>query len=666
MTDTSGIRVETNGGATHAGTGNLYNNNYFMGHRPEDSGGLGPRRRVAEDQLSWRRRVLVAPQNMGQARRLLADTGTVILDGAPGAGRTCTAYVLLREHRRDTGVLHELQPDENELPPLHDPDLVGAGDQLLLDLSQADDVQWERACRDLPALRKTVHDQHAHLVVVMPHHLPLDSDLQHYRLVITAPDALTVLRRHLRVHGLPPGDYMQPHGAVTEFLRNRPMREIAAFADLIRRAREADPDKDFTHWCDKAVGARGDLRRKAADKAAGLRQAPQRALLVTTAMLHGAHADLIHRAVQILLDITGYPPEQLPLLEHKDLAERFKEIGAESDAHGRVWFTDLDDDQAVRTHFWDHLPGLRPHLDTWTLQLVNLSDRHMTADVRSDLVTRLAGQYLRAGRNPDLVFLAEHWAASPAGRLSRDAALQALACGLNDPGKGARFRQLIYHWCAERRPKGDFAQVLIEVCAEVIAPTHPDQALIRLHHLARRERGTIRGLQALDELVASSRRLRRLLLHRLARSEPALPDLAIFLQISDPQPLTQPGATTPLVHDEGVRRSLTDCWHAVLATLPRTQWHTHAERWLHHAAHEEHNSGEVLLDVLVGAAQRCQGRSGSVFAALYASARDAERSADGRPQRSAATTELLLSKIRAAQGLGPTISTTTSTGGSRP
>jgi hypothetical protein len=664
VTDTSGVRVESTGGNTHAGTGNIYSNNYFMGPRQEGWGGPGPRRRVAEDQLSWRRRVLVAPQNMGQARRLLADTGTVILDGAPGAGRTCTAYVLLREYRQDTGVLHELQP-EKELP-LHDPDLVGAGDQLLLDLSQADDAQWERACRELPSLRKTVHDQHAHLVVVMPHHVRLDSDLQNYRVVITAPDALTVLRRHLRVHGLPPGDYMQPHGAVTEFLRDRPIREIAAFADLIRRAREADPDKGFTHWCDKAVTARGDLRRKAADKAAGLRQAPQKALLVTAAMLHGAHADLIDRAVQILMDIIGSPFEQLPLLEHKDLAERFGEIGADSDARGRVRFTDLDDDQAVRTHFWDHVPGLRPHLDTWTLQLVNLNDRHMTAEVRNDLVTRLAAQYLRTGRNLDLVFLAENWAASPAGRLSRQAAAQALACGLNDPGQGARFRQLIYHWCAERRPRGDFAQVLIEVCVEVIATTHPDQALIRLHHLARRERDSARALQALDELVATSRRLRRLLLHRLARSEPAPPDLAIFLQISDPQPLTQPSATTPLVYESGIRRSLTECWYGVLATLPRTQWHPHAERWLHHAAREEHSGGEVLLDVLVGGAQRCQGRSGSVFAALYASARDAERSAGGHPQRSAATTELLLTKIRAAQGLDPTVSATASAKGSRP
>ncbi|WP_425472842.1 helix-turn-helix domain-containing protein [Streptomyces botrytidirepellens] len=31
------------------------------------------------------------------------------------------------------------------------------------------------------------------------------------------------------------------------------------------------------------------------------------------------------------------------------------------------------------------------------------------------------------------------------------------------------------------------AHVLVEVCAEVIAVQHPDQALVRLHHLARRE-----------------------------------------------------------------------------------------------------------------------------------------------------------------------------------
>ncbi|MEV6011256.1 hypothetical protein AB0M29_31105 [Streptomyces sp. NPDC051976] len=654
MTESFRTRVENPGGPTHTGSGNIYIN---ADSRPHGSSGSAFRG-IAEDQLRWHRRVLVPPVNLGQARSLLADTGTVILDGPPGSGRSCAARVLLREHHQDTGALHELQPDEEEELPLHDPDLVGAGDQLLLDLSTADDAQWARACKDLPALRKTVHDQQAHLVVVMPHDRPLDSDLQHYRVVVSAPGALTVLHRHLRVHGLPYGDYLQADGAITEFLQERPMREIAAFADLVRRAREAAPDQGFAQWCEQAKNARGDHRKDVAQSVARLREVQQRALLVTVAMLHGAHADVIHRAAQVLLRIIGSASEQLPVLEDKDLSERFTEIAAASDTGGRVRFTDLDYDAAVRAHFWDHVPDLRPHLGIWTAQLMDLSDPHMTADVRSDLVARLAGQYLRTGRGEGLVLLAEGWSSTSASNLSRQAAVQALAWGLSDPRQGARLRNLIRHWCAERRLKGEFAQVLVQICAEVIAASHPDQALIRLYHLARREPDTD-ALHALSELVSGSRRLRRRLFDRLARYELTPATLTIFLRTCDPQALTGPSqAPGPLVREEDVQRSLTVCWHAVLSALPRTQWHPQVEHWLHSAASEEQVSGELLLDILVVAAQRCGSRRGSVFAALYASAREAERSTDADPKRAVATTELLLSKIRAVQGLGPTASAT--------
>ncbi|MFD8387027.1 hypothetical protein ACFV2X_52570 [Streptomyces sp. NPDC059679] len=665
MNQHSRTRVENPQGFTHTGPGNIYVN---VGTQLQDSD-KPAFRRVAEDQLCWLRRVLVDPFNMGKARATLAGTGTVILDGAPGSGRSSAARVLLREYHRDSGVFHVLLPGEEDELSLHDPALVETGDQLLLDLSAADDRQWSAARADLPALRKAVHEQHAHLVVVMPHGGTLDPDLQHYRVGIRRPPGLHVLRRHLRMHGLPYEEYIQPDVTVTEFLpEQRPMREIADFADLVRRAREtARPGEGFAQWCATAKRARNDRRKEVAALVAGLREAPQRALLIAVSMLHGTHADVIHRAAQLLLRTLDPSSESVPLLQHKDLAERFAEISADTGPDGHVRFTDLDYDSAVRAHFWDHMPDLRPHLGTWAASVVELNDPHVVPALRDGLVARMAGQYLRTGRGDGLASLAERWSSEEASRAQLEAAVHALTCGLDDPDHGREFRERIYQWCAYRRLRGEFAQVLVQICADVLAASHPDQALLRLYYLARRERDTTRALHALCDLVASSRRLRRRLLDRLARSDLSPPDLGIFLRTCDPVPLTDSSDTSrALVEENGVQRSLTTCWHAVLAKLPRAIWQPRAERWLHRAADDTGHHGELLLDLLVSAAERCEERRGEVFAALYASAREAERTAPGGPARAVATTELLLHKISAAQGLGPATPPLASPRGTQP
>ncbi|MFJ1747274.1 hypothetical protein ACIOJD_13655 [Streptomyces sp. NPDC088116] len=651
MSEHSRTWVEDPHGPMHTGSGNIY---VSVGPELQDSD-RPSFRRIADDQLAWLRRVLVAPAGMGRARAELADTGTVILDGAPGTGRTSAARVLLHEYHQAAGVFHELLPGEEGELSLKDPDLVGAGDRLLLDLSDADTDRWAAAQADLPALRKAVHEQHAHLVVVMSHGGALDSDLQRYRVEIEHPPGLNVFRRHLRMHGVPREQYLQPDPSVAEFQPNqRPMREIADFADLVRRAREAaQPGDGFAQWCETARKARTDRRKDVGTLVARLCASPQRALLITVAMLHGAHADVIHHTAQLLLRTAGSPPDELPLLQRRDLAERLSEISAETGPGGHVRFTELDYDSAVRTHFWDHMPDLRQHLGTWTARSVGLNDPHVTRELRDGLVSQLARLYLRTGHEEGLASLAEEWSSTATSRAALEAAVQALTCGLDDPAHGRNFRERIYQWCANKRLKGEFAQVLVQVCADVIASSHPDQAMLRLYYLARRERDTTRALQALCDLVETSHRLRRRLLDRLARSGFSRAELDIFLQVCAPEPLTDPyDNRRALVEENGVQSSLTTCWGAVLNELPRTTWQPHAERWLHTATVTDHR-GDVLLDLLVGAADRCDDRRGATFAALYASARDAERTAPGGSAHAAVTTDLLLKKICAAQGLGP-------------
>ncbi|MFC8065916.1 hypothetical protein [Streptomyces sp. NPDC057293] len=654
MNQSSHTSVQNPQGFLHTGPGDMYVN---IGTQLQEVS-RNQFRRIAKDQLIRLRRVLVAPAGMGEARAVLAATGTVILQGEPGSGRTAAAKVLLREHHSETGVLQELLPGEEDELSLHNPALVGDRDQLLLDLSGADDRQWSMARVDLPALRRTVQERHAHLAVVMPHGAELDPELHYCRVELTRPPGLEVLRRHLHVQGMPHEQYAQPDVTVRAFLsEKRPMREIADFADLIGRAKQrARPDQDFAQWCAAAKKARNDRTKEVAALVRKLDEAPQRALLIAVSMLHGAHADVIHRAAALLLRTVDFPPEPTQLLQHKDLAERFGEISCETAVGGLVRFKELDYEAAVRAHFWDHMPDLRPYLGTWVADLAELNAPHVDTTVRTALVTRLAEQYLRTGNGSGLASLAERWSSSTAGRARLEAAVHALVCGLNDPAHARDFRRRIYDWCANRRLPGEFAQVLVRVCAEVLAVGHPDQALLRLYYLARRERGSTRALQALCDLVARSRGLRRRLLDRLAGSELSPPDLDIFLRTCDPLPLTvSSGAPRALLDERDVQRALTTCWHAALTSCPPSRWQPNAELWLHRAADSVGRHRELLLDVLVGAAERCGEARGEAYAALYACSRSAERTARGSVAHSLAVTEQLLCKITAAQSITHTM-----------
>ncbi|MGW3499027.1 hypothetical protein [Streptomyces sp. NPDC001020] len=416
--------------------------------------------------------------------------------------------------------------------------------------------------------------------------------MQFYRVEIKSPAPVHVFRRHLRVYGVPYEQYMQADSVPTaeEFLgEQRPMREIATFADLVRRAREAArPGTGFADWCATAHRAWDDRRREIAKLVAERPEGPQRALLITVAMLHGAHADVIHEAAQLLLRT------------------------------------------AIRAHFWDHMPDLRRHLGTWTARSVDLTGPHITQELRHDLVARLAEEYLRTRNEEGLASLAEHWSTTTSSRGQLEAAVHALTCGLNDPEHGRSFRRRIYHWCVTKRLKGEFAQVLVQVCGDVIASSHPDQAMFRLYHLARRERGSTRALDALCELVSTSSRLRRRLLDRLARSALSPSELSIFLSACGPVPLIASyDNSLALIEERGVQDSLIRCWQAVLDGVPRTQWQPYAERWVH-VATGNGRRGDLLLDLIVGAADRCEGKRGATFAALYASARAAERTSLAR------------------------------------
>ncbi|MFJ8510178.1 hypothetical protein [Streptomyces avermitilis] len=655
MSDGFTTRVEQPSGPVHAGPGTL-NYTVNLGLGDQDKPGRSPRR-IADDQLRLLRQQFVDPHGMGAARRLRDASRTVILHGAPGSGRTAAARVLLYELHQDTGIFRELLPGEEE-GALTDPELVGVGDRLLLNLARADLSQWAQTRTDLSALRTAVQEQQAHLVVVMPHDGVLEAHLQPYRADIARPPVIEVFRRHLRLHRIPHEEYLRRAPALDAFVAEQPpMEEIALFADRVRRARAAHPVHDgFATWCERSRNAPKQWRTEVAELVAKQKAASQRALLFATAMLHGAHADVIHHGAALLLRILNTPRDEAPLLEGKDLSERLTEIGAAPGPDGHVRFDKLGYDAAVRAHFWDHMPDLRHHFNTWTVHGTELDDPHITFVLRTRLVSRLADQYLRTGQGVDLAFLAEEWSAVPATRARLEAAIGALACGLHDLRYGQSLRLLVYNWCAGKQLTGNLAHVLLRVCTDVIAPTHPDQAMTRLRHLARRERGATPALDALCDLAATSARLRRRLLDRLTRhsSTPTADDVRLFLRICDPVALTDPeGAPKPLIEEKGVHASVVTGWAEVLTKIEQSQWQPYAERWLHTAC-VAGDHRDRLLSLLVDAA----GRDGGILAALYSTARAAEPSAPGGRARGTAITERLLQKISTAQGLSPSAAST--------
>ncbi|WP_240979632.1 hypothetical protein [Streptomyces sp. HNM0574] len=485
----------------------------------------------------------------------------------------------------------------------------------------------------------------------MPREQELEPELRVYGAQIARPDGHEVFRRHLLLHGIPPEEYLHSAPVLDEFLGELPaMEAIADFADRVRRVRAADQEGGLPAWCERARDARKEWRKEAAAQVAALREAPQRALLFTTAMLHGAHADVVHDATGLLLRALGTPQDETPLLARRDLAERLSEIDASTGRDGHVRFDRPDYDTAVRTHFWDHMPDLRNRLGKWAARALEQSGPYLAPELRRALAERLADQYLRTGRRDGLASLAEEWAERGSSRSGVEAAVHALTRGLEHRWYGGSFRRLLYDWCTDKRLTPELAYVLIRVCTDSLAPTHPDQAVVRLHHLARREQGSTAAQEALCGLVETSGRLRRRMLDRL--TQPASPeaDTHLFLRICDPRALTDPDcATRALLDEKGVRDCVTAGWARALGgVLERPQWQPYAERWLHSASAGGRHGG-LLLDLLVDAA----GRDGTRLAELYAAARAAEPTSPHGRRRGGETTAVLLRKISAAQGLRP-------------
>ncbi|MET9338204.1 hypothetical protein [Nonomuraea sp. NPDC003804] len=635
--------ISDNRGAMHMGGGDLNYMAFFA-----DAADRSRKARLASiKELDWLRQRFVHPPGYGQAYDILRTHRTLLLDGAPGSGRSTAAKVLLRELSSGGERFHELSWDDENGKYRVEPDLIGDDDRVWLDLSRADERIWQALQDDLSSLRKRVDQHGALLVVVLPARgsetlWPQFGPLHSW---IDRPSTLEVLRRHLRLEGVP-GAATSPQPAFLS--TDRPILEIARFAGFVRKAYENATGTGYPDWYKAAERASTGRGPEVATVVSKLRFGPQRALLLATAMLHRAHVDHVYSAATALLETVDYADDRHSL-ERSDLIESLRDIGAELDADRHVRFTDLGYDAAVRTHFWHNMPGLRDGIQRWVATMIDHPD--LDAKERDELVIRFAEQCLHSMHLPALVDSVAHWTKGPKPYHRQLAADRALRSALSVEEHGRFFRRQIYDWATDSHIPEALAQVIIIICTEVIAVTHPDQAIVRLHHLARRESRTTDARSALLGMVDGDPWMRRQLLARLTK----LPtvgkqwerDVDLFLGLADPAAFTAPGTRNrPLIAEAEVRKMLTEGWRRAFQERGEMDWKTGLRQWLQ-MAFQDDRYRDVLIGVLVaGGEQR-----GDVLARLYSEARALPRSITESREQYAAFIELILQKIFAVQGI---------------
>ena len=271
--------------------------------------------------------------------------------------------------------------------------------------------------------------------------------------------------------------------------QDRPLRDVPEYVRLIAEAKaQAAGGGDFDEWCATALAAFSGREREVEDFIRPMKDGAQRALLITVAMLHGAPADAIEQETDSLMAKADHPPAPGSVLEREPLDARLEEIRAKRDATtGRVRFLALGFDAAVRAYFWTQMCATRrPILDWFPPALDSTS---LDQADRDDLIRNFVEQYLTDDRHASLLArMVMQFTGDRATANRVNAAALILRYGLRAERCGRTFRRQIYQWSKDKNTSDQLAAVLVAACRDEIYATQPDEALVRLHHLARWKR----------------------------------------------------------------------------------------------------------------------------------------------------------------------------------
>lgn len=565
--------------------------------------GVESLRITREDQVRLADRFVPPVGYRVAADRLEKPGSVVLLEGLPGSGRRAAAIMLLHGFGEDggadeEGVRFEELPvtgeDENPLVP-------GMGDRFLLDLSGiADEETYYKAQRRLAVRRSQVQESGAHMVVVLPSgmghaHSP---DLDPHTVRLGRPRGVAVVTRYLRMDRMP----FRPANLVSADLQHlcerSPMRELARLAGLVRAARDSGRfGADFAGWLDQAMHAVTDRASEVGRQVAAVRTAPERALLLTTAMFEEARADTVYEAWHGLMKTVKHEEEVTTELARTDFGERLEGLGIERDPDGRLRFERLAYADAVRMYFWANFPGVRDDLRDWIGCAAGL--RGLTTDDRVNVVVRFGERALAVERPDHLFDLVARWADHATGTSCDPRAVAALELGLGHERFGGWFRKRMYE-CVVRSGSlsNGLARVLTTACVQSLIVTHPDQAVVRLHYLAVRKGEAAReAREALLDLAGRDRRLYRLLIDRLrdrAHREPhgAEPHLQLLTDLLRNDRAPDPPPWPDLFLG----------WETVFSQPPTELWKPLVSSWLNAVASD--STRKMALEVMVGATCR--------------------------------------------------------------
>jgi hypothetical protein len=644
--------VTGSSGPTHAGSGNQFNGpTVYLEAWDRLLSGSRDRRVTARDHLILLNRQFVEPPGYGRAQALLSDYGCVVLVGESGVGLRAAGQVLLgRLGGRDAAIQEVSGTPDTERDQILDATQIAKDDLILLDPADAEHEDLNRVIDRLPSYWAELRKREAWLVVLLDagREYLVPSELRPLMARIRRPPGLDVVRRHLQVADIPYTEEQLRSGSLRSRLDTDPLAQLAELVRLIGEARaNLGNAAGFDTWLAESLETLDELGNKVADNVREHPAGAQRALLLATAMLDGAPPDQLHCAAAALAVATAQPDDGRPALERDSLAQRLAELKIVVGPGGRTRFAALGYPGAIRQHFWDNFPELRTSFRQWALSVAASTD--VGEQYRSQFVAHYTDQTLRTNRPDDLVALVEAWI-RPGPDRSLIAAAVALERGLGHRRHGARFRRQVYEW-SKQVPRLDAgaAQLAVALCANVIASTHPSQALVRLHHFVRRQTDDVKAVaeDALLQLVHRDPREFRLLLQRVVESLTSAvwpADFELFRVLARPGELAPPHGVA-LIAEATIRAQLIDGWRSMLSERTSEFWAEAVREWLNSVQHGRF--ANYWLEVLVQACAAPGAGSGR----LYVVVRDwtREPGAD-RPARSRIALDLT-NRMDRAQGI---------------
>lgn len=558
-----------------------------------------------QEALARLRQSFVPPARFQKALDQLRASYTLVVAGDRGSGRRSAAMMLLSKVARSS---HDLTIDAVREEDQVDVGSMDRGDGVLLDLSARPTEAVGGLLKRWGSFHGEVTAKQCFFVVVIPKnadHL-LDADLHEHLVVIGRPDAREVFAQHLGRHGVAYNDSDLVRPDLVSWLERATMADVSALGRSIRD--EAESGGGFSQRLERALVAYQARPEQVANWLGEPDRREEQALILAAAMLEGARTDTVFTAAEGLLDIVE-SEEDRDNLQRKGITQRLDVCGITVDGDGRVRFRSPDFDHQIRSYFWREHPGLRGKFCDWIGRIV--PDSALDAESSSDLAVRFAEQALAVERPNDLRRLVVEWVEGggrrPSPALLRSASML-LRVGMLDERFGSVFRKMVYDWALPSKSplSPDFDVVLIDLCEHVIAPWRPEEALVRLRHLARREDKHIaeeaaERLNALaDDHVFFQRALNKLAQRLADKNE--LPDVQLFLRVATADRVVAHGAGRPFTADGDVRGHLVTGWRrAVLRDV--STWEASARGWLEAGA-DDSEYGAELLDVLVEAGDR--------------------------------------------------------------